>query len=84
MDSVDFLCKYCGYMIELCLEIVLGCWIEGICFGQFNFVGDVYIRILKRLLSELLIIIGIYFFVLKDREKKELYYKVENCVRKRK
>lgn len=42
------------------------------------------IRILKRLLSELLIIIGIYFFVLKDREKKELYYKVENCVRKRK
>lgn len=42
------------------------------------------IRILKRLLSELLTITGTHLFVSEDREKKELQYKVENCVRKRK
>lgn len=84
MDSADPLCKYCGYTTESCLEIALGCWIEGTCLGQFNLAGDAHIRILKRLLSELLTITGTHLFVSKDREKKELQYKVENCVRKRK
>lgn len=42
MDSADPLCKYCGYTTESCLEIALGCWIEGTCLGQFNLAGDAH------------------------------------------